>query len=116
MSLKDNSFDVEEKEAVDNLSCIGLKFRGRVSRYRTATGIIEKKEIRLLKRKSCPGCEKCGWILDYFDEMGFQDPEEDDILSNIENGKIYEPNIHGGNDWETGIWELDYIDFKEVKD
>ncbi len=107
---------VKTKEPV----CIGLKFRGSINRYVTSfNGITEKKELRLLKRKSCPGCPKCGWIIDYFNEEFVQSGYYDvpnDLLQNIKHGKMYEPHACGGTDYESGIWELDYIDFREVKD
>jgi len=100
---------IGELKKKEESPCKGLFFRGRVNRYITSRkGVMEQKELRFLKKKSCKGCERCYWLFDYFNEIGLGD---DDVLSNIKHGKLYVPDLHGGIDHE-----LDYVDFKEVKE
>jgi hypothetical protein len=106
--------DVEEIEDEPD-ECKGLIFRCSKSRCITSyNGILEKTELRLLKRKSCPGCSKCGWIIDYLREDIDMYELEDDYIDNCEHGKLYTPHIVSSRDWETGIEEIDYIEFMEV--
>lgn len=97
--------------------CKGVFWRGWVSTYLSQYKSVEvRKSLRLLKRKSCPGCEKCEWIWDFINEEIYGgDMYCSDLLSNIENGKTYTYKIDGGWDWETGIWEIDGFYFKEVE-
>jgi len=83
-----NIFDdlvLEEKE--DKNHCKGLYFRGIINDYYSNDAFTCKRSIKLLKRKSCKGCPKCGWILDRIKE----DIESEVYLEldNIKNGKIY---------------------------
>lgn len=95
--------------------CKGLFFRGSVNVYHDGKGrITEKKEIRLLKRKSCEGCEDC---FDWWDYMSMCDINEEIGLSHIEHGKLYTPIcITGDPNWETGIVDEWWYEFQEVKD
>jgi hypothetical protein len=106
--------NVEEIEDEPD-ECKGLIFRCIKSRCITSyDGIMEKTELRLLKRKSCPGCFKCGWVIDYLREDIDMYELEDDYIGNCEHGKLYTPNIVSSRDWESGIEEIDYIEFVEV--
>lgn len=95
----------------DIAPCKGLVFRGSVNCFMSGDGkrIASHKELRLLKRKSCEGCYKCGWILDSID-MGVIQGIED-----IENGKLYILNfVEDGRNWENGgvdewHWEIQEI-------
>jgi len=47
-----------------------------------------RKSLRILKKKSCPGCEKCGWFYDCAPEVHLDDfPIEG--FEEIQNGKLY---------------------------
>ena len=83
--------------------CKGLTFRGRVNEYfdRSTGKIGVKWTLRLLKRKSCPGCEGCGWTFDQMDDMiaseGLVWPDA------MEDGAEYEiMRITDPPDYETG--------------
>ncbi len=109
-----NSVNIDDKKSEIN-PCKGLFFRGSVTRCVTShNGILERKELRLLKRKSCKGCSKCGWIMEYFHESDVCEDVDEDLLANVKHGKIYTPDIHDWRDWETGHIEIDHIDFVEV--
>lgn len=57
--------------------CKGLFFRGSVSVYHDGKGrITEKKEIRLLKRKSCEGCDECFGFWEYLSDCDLTDYED----------------------------------------
>jgi hypothetical protein len=95
--------------------CKGLYWRGIVNLFADANGRIKQsKEVRLLKRKSCPGCEKCSWVFDFIVEDIFCVPKQN-ILTNIEHGKIYTYQVNTSRDWESGITEIDNLYFVEVK-
>ena len=96
--------------------CNGLVFRGNVSLcYTNNDSILERRELRLLKRKSCPGCEKCGWMRDYLKEDLSMDMY-DTLLGEIEHGKLYTIHYTWYRDWETGIYDdydFEVIEYKE---
>jgi len=93
--------------------CKGLVFRAHVSRYVSGGRICERRELRLLKRESCPGCKECGWIFD---------SQAEDLsngcgvsLDNLEDGALYRLTGSGTPDHETGIvdwieWDLSKVD------
>ena len=94
-------------------ACKGLVFRGSTNNYcNTNEKLSQKAELRLLKRKSCAGCERCVWIWEFLQE----DIENYLDLSKIKHGKLYIPNIVTSLDFESGYTEVDYIEFKEVKE
>jgi hypothetical protein len=94
--------------------CKGLVFRGYASSfYDIKRGRVEWREgIRLLKKKSCPGCEECGGMLDSLPDMiycqGVISPE-----GGIEDGKLYTMTVTNiSKDCESGIvddWDLQII-------
>lgn len=52
-----------DEEPIDELGdCKGLVFRGYRNEYFHKGTYEIKQGIRLLKRKSCPGCEHCDWM------------------------------------------------------
>ncbi len=74
-------------ENEDKNPCKGLYFRGVVSNYSGCNTFVCNKKIRLLKRKSCKGCESCGWILEAISEDISSEIYLD--FDKVENGKIY---------------------------
>lgn len=101
---------IREKE-----TCKGLFFRGRVGTYRTYHPgnlyLAQKRQLHLLKRKSCPGCGQCECFWEWFDES-----EADAIdLGDIQDSKIYTPIfIIDGHDWEGGYVDDYHYEFREV--
>jgi len=111
----------EEKIDKNIKECKGLVFKGYHSTfYDNLTKKIEHREgIRLLKRRSCPGCEKCFFFLDDMNDMilidGLNFPED-----GIENGKLYTIIVTNvGRDWESGLvdeWDFSIIEIKDKKE
>lgn len=96
--------------------CKGLVYRARVNLFYSSYGSIEvRKSLRLLKSKSCEGCEKCSWQEEFIKEdiacLG-----NHDWLSNIEDGKLYSYHIVASNDYESGMWEIYDSYFIEVQE
>lgn len=103
-------FDLSET-ADTHKECNGLIFRGYSSTFYKDGHIGQKQGVRLLKRKSCPGCEKCGWLLDEISEEIACDAI---IFPNIEHGKEYTIRvINISHDYETG--HCDGYDLEIVK-
>ena len=96
-------------------SCKGLIYRGRVSVFRTKKGIAVKKEVTLLKKKSCPGCSSCYGLEDQVAE--FMDGEYDFGINEIEDGKLYALRVTDAHtDWESGMvdeWDLTFVEVPE---
>ena len=97
--------------------CKGLFWRASVSSYVSIHKSIEvRKSLRLLKKKSCPGCDKCSWILDFFDEDIPCCSQKDDYLADIEHGKLYTFHVNITCGFEDVYPEVDGIEFVEVKE
>jgi len=96
----------------DKNDCKGLIFRGECNSYISKGKYVYRESMALLKRQSCEGCEKCGWILDDLTENvanGFLP-----IINNIENRCLYKLEIiNKTKDWETGY--VDGYDFEFQK-
>lgn len=95
--------------------CRGQVYRGFSTLFNDGNKRVERREgIRLLKKKSCPGCEHCGATLehlsDHIDCDTFQLPD-------IEHGALYILDIvDTSTDPETGIvddWSLAAIKINE---
>lgn len=93
--------------------CIGQIFRGRVSFYPTERGIARKETLSLLKKKSCPGCDKCAWCTELdmhlMDEVVVWPEIEDQALYRLEgiwSPRSYEYPLEG--DFE--------VEFHKIKD
>lgn len=101
--------DIEEKS--DEIQCKGLVFRGYRNSYYKDGKFELKQGIKLLKRKSCPGCEQCGYLLDDLKEFAGTDSL---IIPDIKDFKEYSvrvTNIH--TDWESGMvddWDLEIFE------
>jgi hypothetical protein len=110
LQLEDKPIDQTIKE------CKGLFWRGSVNIFTDSSGRVKQtKEVRFLKRKSCTGYETCGWVVDHLREDSSCGCSND-ILSNIEHGKLYTFGYDISTDWETGIEEIDEIYFVEVEE
>jgi len=85
--------------------CKGLVFRGINTTWYSNGRLENKQGIRLLKKKSCPGCLMCGWILEDMDMRPHHV-----ILPEIISGALYTVvSINETRDWETGYvddWDL----------
>ena len=84
MPLSKIKFETDFKQS----ECKGRVYRYRVNSFVVRDRIEVKKSLRLLKRKSCPGCEKCGWMDEAIEcEIDYYNPS--DFLSGLEDGKMY---------------------------
>lgn len=76
-------------EGFDNNSCNGHIFRADCSQYYNPDRQVVGQSIKLcrLKRLSCPGCDRCGYLYDLLDDIG-EDPIEG--IESAEHGLVYE--------------------------
>ena len=92
--------------------CIGKKYRYTENNYINLRGAIcLEQKMTPLKKQSCPGCEKCGWIDDDLHEsiVNVRPP----IIKKAANNGIYTVEITNiSRDWETGY--VDDYDFEFV--
>lgn len=98
-----------------DINCEGLFFKAYVSTWidPVTDSVNEKRQLRLMKRKSCKGCEVCYGFWEYFLEMGFQ--EEID-LSNIKIGNIYTPIFIPDSYDEYGTCDDYHFEFRKTKE
>ena len=84
----------------DPSNCKGLVFRGYNSTFISGNYVGKHQGIKLLKKKSCPGCEKCDYLLDEINESvacGVLEMDE------IEHGELYSVSVKIDSiDYETG--------------
>ena len=111
-----NLEDVKVVEDVEK--CKGLFWRASVSSFLSSHRSIEtRKSLRLLKRKSCTGCDQCEWIWDYIHEMICDSwGRDNDYLGEIEHGKIYTYKVNSSQGYFDQYPEIDDIEFVEVKE
>jgi hypothetical protein len=109
-----------EPDKKDPEVCKGVVFRGHRSCYWSAQRqtLAFKQDLRLLKKKSCPGCQQCYWMFEDLSEMSFN---ESFILPKrgIQEGKLYSVRVTNiSKDWESGIvdnWDLEVYEVDESK-
>lgn len=110
-------FELLKSVEVDNdvVECKGLYWRASVSSFISSYNSIEtRKSLRLLKRKSCPGCEHCAWVLEWFNEEIYCDTQSD-YLGNLKHGKIYTFKVISYQDYYDIYPEVE-IEIVEVKE
>ncbi|MFA7100084.1 MAG: hypothetical protein WC143_08430 [Eubacteriales bacterium] len=111
----------EETEKDKKPPCNGPVYRASVRSY-IGSGKNGQKDrlnfhvqLNRLKRKSCPGCEQCGYIYDYLNEI----VENDEIegVCDVEDKKLYRFEfVADGYDYEGGYcddWHLKLVELKE---
>ena len=111
--LENLKLEIEKKD--DGYECKGLFFRASVSYYHVdGEKICHKAELRLLKRKSCTGCNKCG---SFFEHLSIGEVEDLIDMSGIENGKIYAPVfVEDSRDYEGGYCDDWHWEFTKVEE
>jgi len=102
----------------DKQQCKGLFWKASTNAYFDyLTGnMVDTKRLTLLKKKSCKGCDSCSWFLDFMHEdvlNGAHDYSEK-YLNNLEHGAIYTYKIHSSTDFESGISEIDEVEFVKL--
>lgn len=106
LSTRGNMSDLDIMEAFEyplpkGEPCKGLVFRGYSNTFKSNNHIGQHQGIKLLKRKSCPGCEVCGSLLD---EVSESIACNSLIMPTIHHGALYSihiTNVH--KDWESGL-------------
>lgn len=101
--------DLLEEKIDTNPVCIGAFYRARISIYRTKRGFEKKISMVKLKRISCKGCIKCGWM------------EDDDApvwgLDQVDHNEIYElTGVETSHCPVTGVCDDYALVFKERTD
>jgi len=101
----------------DGKPCRGLVFRGRVNAFVNNRGeYVYKESMRPLKRLSCPGCVKCGWLVEGLKEYLAEGMQPN--IDSIDDQALYELVITNvSTDWETGYvddWDLEFRRKKEI--
>lgn len=109
--------DIEIEKTKDQ--CKGLVYRAKRSQYIYDGAIGERVYLKLLKRKSCPGCSKCDWMQEAFEEDLSCNGQAVD-LSGVEDGKAYELVVEvspGSYEYPLEVdIEFDIVEFKESTD
>lgn len=96
--------------------CKGIIFRADCQNYIGKKGeIVFKTVLKQLKKKSCPGCEQCGWLeSDIREFISFDTPFLG--IENIEPNKFYTFQVTNiSKDWESGIvddWDLEIVEIE----
>mgnify|MGYP000097138075 CR=1 FL=1 len=103
---------------ISESKCNGLIYRAKVNHYATNDEIVFEIRLRKLKKKSCPGCEKCDWLYEAIGEICEDWPVEG--ICDVEHGKLYTLDIcNEWQNWETGKiedWDLCLKKVKEEED
>jgi len=102
----------------DEKPCKGLIFRGYSSFYTHNDNRIESREgVKLLKKKSCSGCERCGWMWEDITESIACDGAVI-FPQNIENGELYSVRVvNEYKNWEGEYsYDLEIYKIEEKKD
>lgn len=106
-------------ETETNGPCKGIVFRGYTNRYYDGSKVVFKQELRILKRKSCTGCERCTWLYEALAEM-----ESSGLVFYLagkvrffKNGALYSVRPIGfSHDPETGLIDDYALEFYEIKE
>lgn len=99
------AFDFKTLVQANVSTCKGLVFRYTENFYSAdSTKFVFQKQISLLKRKSCPGCDECYPVLDDL-YQGMADVGEEffEFSPHLKHGDEVElVFVPGPSDWETG--------------
>lgn len=102
------ALDLEDPKPV----CKGLILKAIVNNFVTESYIAFNTKLQVAKRRSCKGCEQCGWLLDAFaDHLGCVESGAIINMEIVQPEKFYKlETCNIGYDHETG-W-VDSYDFK----
>jgi hypothetical protein len=112
---QESLIDLLDCEATGNdpeTECKGKIFRCRVNAFVNSKGeYVYQERMIPLKRKSCPGCEKCGHLEDQLPE--FISMGTGVNIHGIVDGGIYcLAIVNESRDWESGVvddWDLAFV-------
>ncbi len=94
--------------------CKGIFWRGIIDCYAASNGdIVVRKSLCVLEKMSCPGCEKCNWLFEYFRE---DVADGTDYLNNIEHGRVYTFTVRSSQGYFDTYPEIDDIEFVAVEE
>lgn len=93
--------------------CKGQIYKGKINCYVNKAGHYVYSETMVpAKRKSCKGCEECGWLDEILSE--YIGNEMFPIINNIEHEKFYILTVTNlSRDWETN--HVDDFDLEFIK-
>ena len=105
--------DLLVKSPEDKIVCKGRIYRGKQDAFINVKGeYVYRERMIPLKRQSCSGCDKCGWMDEDLSEFVGNDTLP--IIQNIEDGATYRLSVvNESRDWESG--HVDDYDFEFVK-
>lgn len=105
-----NCFVVTDEEKED--PCKGVFFRYTENNYAYGGKIVLSCQIKMLKSKSCRGCDKCGWLLDDINEgVANFGADHLELPPDLKHGDVVElVFVVDSTDWESG-----YVDDSHLK-
>lgn len=114
MELKFFNDEVLYPEPVSE--CKGLIFRGKCNSFINSNGeYVYQERMYPLKKKSCSGCDKCGFLHETLEE--YLSNGLNPIISNIEHNALYKlTDVNIQKDWESSIvddYDLEFVRIKE---
>jgi hypothetical protein len=118
MKMGDKFIDLLASNDKAISACKGKVYRGKRNAFINAKGEYVYQERMLpLKRQSCSGCEKCGWMDDELPEFISNDTLP--IIHQIEDGATYRLSVvDESRDWESGQvddWDFEFVKINENK-
>jgi len=115
MSLLKNGPVFATKSNAKELTCKGRIYRCRDTQYITSRGWSSSVSMSFLKKKSCPGCDQCGYLEDDLHESSCE--RLVDIKPRVQDQALYQLMIVDiSTDWETGYvddWSVAFILIEE---
>ena len=115
-------FDFElravKNEPESDPECKGQNYRCRLNTYISVNSgdVVESIKMVPLIRKSCSGCEKCEWLIEYLTEDMSSLSVGDSVMpDDLEHDALYTlAVVDSSTDWETGICDDVTIGFKKT--
>ena len=98
-----SKLDILDITKVPLCDCKGLFFRYTESSYLSKRNTLEyKQSFRLLKKKSCDGCDQCRG---FWEDLGMSSIEEVvELPEGLIDNYVYRVQFEEmGRDWETGL-------------
>lgn len=99
---------------IEDNDCKGLIYRCKVNHFKNSKGhVIFSSRFIPMKKLSCPGCHKCGALIESLDECIANDTLP--ITTTEKNNQLYSLEMSDiSYDWETGYiddWDLEFKEF-----
>lgn len=104
--MKLNQLEKMEFKKIEN-KCKGVIVRGNVTHFHswvsnTRFRIVKTFQVTYQKKKSCPGCEHCGFIRELIEEIGIDNEVEN--MEDIEHDKLYDLIVEVDGADEPDFW------------